>query len=338
MQYSADAGCAAAMAMATRFVLLSLLLPGGRAGCGVRPSPKSGNRLAVMPCAPAMAEGQEWVLPDDNNNKAGGAIHLKVTYVEGLCVDAGKGTPESNVEIKACDPARKDAQTFKVVSAGTVGAVHLIHNKSSLCVNFRGPHEHPSKSRGMVDLYTCGAGQSRRGNGDDRWKVVAGQGDHLVPYLQAKECLDACGGSSPSPPGPHPQPPPSLPGPPPLPADSIVTLADRYSPFTYEGVWAMSANGAARLLFEYPEPTRSQILDTMFAAGQGTRWQGLKVEIGGDVESSCKSSPHSLGCWPFFSRHGSHTAPIWRQTALCRPTRTSQIKAPGLSTAESSGG
>ena len=48
----------------------------------------------------------------------------------------------------------------------------------------------------------------------------------------------------------------------------------------------MSANGAAQQLFEYPEPTRSQLLDLFFSAGMGTRWQALKVEIGGDVESS----------------------------------------------------
>jgi hypothetical protein len=233
--------------------------------------------------------GSDW----GSTRAASGPIHLKVTYVEGLCMDAGQGAPQSNVGVMACDPARKDAQSFTVAAAGAgaVGAVHLLHSKSGLCVNFRGPKDHPSKSRGMVDLYNCsgGAGQSRA-NGDDRWKVVKGQGgqagDHLVPHTQAKECLGACGGPPPAPPGPHPQPPPSPPGPSPLPADSIVTLRDRYSPFVYQGVWAMSANGAARLLFEYPEPTRSQILDMLFAAGQGTRWQGLKVEIGGDVESS----------------------------------------------------
>jgi hypothetical protein len=35
-------------------------------------------------------------------------------------------------------------------------------------------------------------------------------------------------------------------------------------------MWAMSANGAARLLFEYPEPTRSQVLDLLFKPGTGT--------------------------------------------------------------------
>ena len=63
-----------------------------------------------------------------------------------------------------------------------------------------------------------------------------------------------------------------------MPADAVVTLADRFSPFVYDGVWAMSANGAARLMFEYPEPTRSEILDLLFVPGKGTRWQGLKVE------------------------------------------------------------
>ena len=49
----------------------------------------------------------------------------------------------------------------------------------------------------------------------------------------------------------------------------------------------MSVNGAARLLYEYPEPTRSELLDMFFTPrGVGTAWQALKVEIGGDVESS----------------------------------------------------
>ena len=38
--------------------------------------------------------------------------------------------------------------------------------------------------------------------------------------------------------------------------------------------------------YEYPEPTRSELMDLFFSQGMGTRWQGLKVEIGGDVESS----------------------------------------------------
>lgn len=185
--------------------------------------------------------------------------------------------------------------------------------------------------------------------------------DTVVAYTHANLCLDACGAGS-APPKPGPPPPPSPPpGPAPLPTDTVVTLTDRYSPFTYEGVWAMSANGAARLLFEYPEPTRGQILDTLFAAGKGTRWQGLKIEIGGDVESSCKCwlpsravrgfrdsgsvRPHPRsctvcsGCLLVSRKFASHTALMCRpQMARCRPTHTLPTRAPGPSNEACSGG
>ena len=98
--------------------------------------PKSGNALGVRGCSADAAEGQEWVLPTGtaaNVTAAAGAgastatvagpIHLKVTYVEGLCMDAGKGTLMSEVEAVACDPARTASQTFELKSAGTPGTV-----------------------------------------------------------------------------------------------------------------------------------------------------------------------------------------------------------------------
>lgn len=66
--------------------------------------------------------------------------------------------------------------------------------------------------------------------------------------------------------------------------------------------WTLSqANGAARLLFEYPEPVRSEILDLFFLPGAGTQWQGLKVEIGGDVESSYGAAGCKLSSNFYFS-------------------------------------
>ena len=41
----------------------------------------------------------------------------------------------------------------------------------------------------------------------------------------------------------------------------------------------------------YPEPTRSQILDVLFLPGRGAAWQMLKIEIGGDSQSSYGLEP-----------------------------------------------
>ena len=60
---------------------------------------------------------------------------------------------------------------------------------------------------------------------------------------------------------------------------------------TYEGIGALSAGASTRLLIDYPEPFRSQILDFLFKPKYGASLQHLKVEIGGDVNSTCGTEP-----------------------------------------------
>lgn len=60
---------------------------------------------------------------------------------------------------------------------------------------------------------------------------------------------------------------------------------------TYEGIGALSAGASSRLLIDYPEPYRSQILDLLFKPKYGASLQHLKVEIGGDVNSTCGTEP-----------------------------------------------
>jgi galactosylceramidase len=59
----------------------------------------------------------------------------------------------------------------------------------------------------------------------------------------------------------------------------------------YEGIGALSAGASTRLLIDYPEPYRSQILDFLFKPGVGASLQHLKVEIGSDVNSTCGTEP-----------------------------------------------
>jgi len=55
----------------------------------------------------------------------------------------------------------------------------------------------------------------------------------------------------------------------------------------FEGVGGLSGGGAtSRLLPDYVEPQRSDILDFLFTPGLGASLHVLKVEIGGDTEST----------------------------------------------------
>lgn len=62
----------------------------------------------------------------------------------------------------------------------------------------------------------------------------------------------------------------------------------------FDGLGAVSAGASSRLLIDYPEPERSQILDYLFKPGYGAALQHLKVEIGADVNSTDGSEPSFL--------------------------------------------
>lgn len=62
----------------------------------------------------------------------------------------------------------------------------------------------------------------------------------------------------------------------------------------FDGLGAVSAGASSRLLIDYPEPERSQILDYLFKPGYGAALQHLKVEIGADVNSTDGSEPSHM--------------------------------------------
>lgn len=59
----------------------------------------------------------------------------------------------------------------------------------------------------------------------------------------------------------------------------------------FEGIGALSAGASSRLLIDYPEPQRSDILDLLFKRQFAASLQHLKVEIGGDINSTDGSEP-----------------------------------------------
>jgi hypothetical protein len=82
-------------------------------------------------------------------------------------------------------------------------------------------------------------------------------------------------------------------------AATSITLNGASGGRTFDGVGAISGGGGnSRLLIDYPEPERSQVLDSMFKPDYGASAQILKIEIGGDTNSTSGAEPsieHSRG-------------------------------------------
>src|SRR5690242_14240641 len=60
---------------------------------------------------------------------------------------------------------------------------------------------------------------------------------------------------------------------------------------TFEGIGGVSAGASSRLLIDYAEPYRGDILDYLFKPHFGAGFQHLKVEIGGGYNSTDGSEP-----------------------------------------------
>jgi len=62
----------------------------------------------------------------------------------------------------------------------------------------------------------------------------------------------------------------------------------------FEGIGGVSAGASSRLLIDYPETQRGEILDYLFKPHYGASLQHLKVEIGGDVNSTDGTEPSHM--------------------------------------------
>ncbi len=65
--------------------------------------------------------------------------------------------------------------------------------------------------------------------------------------------------------------------------------ANGHGEFRFDGHGALSAGASSRLLIDYAEPHRSEILDYLFKPNFGASLHILKVEIGGDTQSTGKN-------------------------------------------------
>lgn len=78
-------------------------------------------------------------------------------------------------------------------------------------------------------------------------------------------------------------------------AATTITINGTATGRTYDGVGAISGGGGnSKLLYDYAEPQRGQILDFLFKPGHGAALSLLKVEIGGDANSTDGAEPSHM--------------------------------------------
>ena len=76
--------------------------------------------------------------------------------------------------------------------------------------------------------------------------------------------------------------------------EKVIIIDGRSAGRTFDGLGALSAGASTRLLVDYPEPQRSQILDYLFKPAYGAALQHLKVEVGSDTNSTDGSEPSHM--------------------------------------------
>jgi hypothetical protein len=82
---------------------------------------------------------------------------------------------------------------------------------------------------------------------------------------------------------------------------SSITLDNTALGPVFDGIGVGASEGSSRLLFDYPSNIRDNLIDNMFSPTKGSGVHILKVEIGGDGQSTMGSEPshqHYLGETP----------------------------------------
>ncbi|XP_005483199.3 galactocerebrosidase isoform X1 [Zonotrichia albicollis] len=140
----------------------------------------------------------------------------------------------------------------------------------------------PGQAGGAVTCARCRAVRRHRGPGRPRERSWAGMGCAALLW-GAILLACSCG------PGP-----PRVGAAPLLAATYVLDDANGLGR-EFDGIGAVSGGGAtSRLLVNYPEPYRSEILDYLFKPNFGASLHILKVEIGGDAQSTDGTEPSHM--------------------------------------------
>jgi galactosylceramidase len=74
-------------------------------------------------------------------------------------------------------------------------------------------------------------------------------------------------------------------------AGTVIRIDGNSQGRTFEGIGALSAGASSRLLLDYPQRERAEVLDFLFKPKYGAALHHLKVEIGGDINSTDGTEP-----------------------------------------------
>ena len=77
-------------------------------------------------------------------------------------------------------------------------------------------------------------------------------------------------------------------------ADTDVTVDPSGAGLPFDGHGGLSAGASSRLLFDYAEPARGEILDYLYKPKFGANLHICKVEIGGDTQSTDGTEPSHM--------------------------------------------
>ncbi len=75
---------------------------------------------------------------------------------------------------------------------------------------------------------------------------------------------------------------------------TTVVIDGRKAGCVFKGIGGVTSNGMTKLLREYPESQRNDILDFLFKPKFGASFQTLKVEIGSDANGTCGTEPSHM--------------------------------------------
>ncbi len=129
-----------------------------------------------------------------------------------------------------------------------------------------------------------------------KWRLAAGLNTAFVLGLAALQC------SAQSPP--------------------TITLDGNGTGRVFDGLGGVSAGASSRLLIDYPEPYRSQILDYLFKPNYGASLQHLKVELGGDMDSTDGAEPSHMHSATDQNYTRGYEWWLMQQAALRNPSMT----------------
>ena len=208
--------------------------------------------LALSECS---AASRHWALGSHSN-----ALRWNTTLCLTMPPNAHTG---ALLELAPCLPTSDPQQSWTLSSADD----HRLLNKpSKLCATAKGSAGGKTSAGVPLDVWQC---QSKPNE-----QFVLDGGELSLPALSPKLCVAPHAGSTPVPPTPAPVPPGPV-------AVDLAGVGRRW-----DGLGGLSAGASSRLLLDYKEPQRSQILDLLFKPKTGGTWQILKTEIAGDGQSS----------------------------------------------------